>query len=120
MKKRLCATVAVLGVLTAPAAQASPHPAGHPSPTRQALPLGPAGLPETRTTTTLQPGVTLTRIVRGNADDPALHWTVEVSIPGGDTSPAPTHRPRPSRTGRAPTNSPPNYDGTASKPGRRR
>ncbi|MFA3872824.1 phosphodiester glycosidase family protein [Streptomyces sp. MMCC 100] len=98
MKKRLCATGAVLGVLTTlaalpPAAEASLHPGGHPTPARQMLPLGPADLPETRTTTTLQPGVTLTRIVRGNADDPALHWTVEVSIPGGDTSPDPDAPP---------------------------
>ncbi|MFD7563384.1 phosphodiester glycosidase family protein [Streptomyces tendae] len=100
MKKRLWATGAVLGVLTTcatlpPAAEASPHPGGHPhpSPHRHALPLGPAGLPETRTTTTLQSGVTLTRIVRGNAQDPALHWTVEVSIPGGDTSPDPDAPP---------------------------
>ncbi|WP_159325754.1 phosphodiester glycosidase family protein [Streptomyces tendae] len=100
MKKRLWATGAVLGVLTTcatlpPAAEASPHPGGHPhpSPHRHALPLGPAGLPETRTTTTLQPGVTLTRIVRGNAQDPALHWTVEVSIPSGDTSPDPDAPP---------------------------
>ncbi|XKK62115.1 phosphodiester glycosidase family protein [Streptomyces sp. ARC32] len=98
MKKRLCATGAVLGVLTAlaalpPAAEASSHPVGYPPPARQVLPLGPAGLPETRTTTTLQPGVTLTRIVRGNTDDPALHWTVEVSIPGGDTSPDPDAPP---------------------------
>ncbi|MFJ6071717.1 phosphodiester glycosidase family protein [Streptomyces sp. NPDC093065] len=99
MRKRLCATGAVLGVLTAlaalpPAAGASPHPGARPpAPPRQALPLGPAGLPETRTTTTLQPGVTLTRIVRGNTEDPALHWTVEVSIPGGDTSPDPDAPP---------------------------
>ncbi|MFE1239019.1 phosphodiester glycosidase family protein [Streptomyces tendae] len=98
MKKRLWATGAVLGVLTTwaalpPVAEAAPHPGGHPSPQRHALPLGPAGLPETRTTTTLQPGVTLTRIVRGNARDPALHWTVEVSIPGGDTSPDPDAPP---------------------------
>ncbi|MFD8429250.1 phosphodiester glycosidase family protein [Streptomyces coelicoflavus] len=98
MKKRLCATGAVLGVLTTlaalpPAAGASSHPVGYPPPARQVLPLGPAGLPETRTTTTLQPGVTLTRIVRGNTDDPALHWTVEVSIPGGDTSPDPDAPP---------------------------
>ncbi|MET9825731.1 phosphodiester glycosidase family protein [Streptomyces sp. NPDC006349] len=98
MKKRLCATGAVLGVLTTsaalpPAAEASPHPRGYPASTRQVLPLGPADLPERRTTTTLQPGVTLTRIVRGNADDPALHWTVEVSIPGGDTSPDPDAPP---------------------------
>ncbi|WP_328563746.1 phosphodiester glycosidase family protein [Streptomyces coelicoflavus] len=98
MKKRLCATGAVLGVLTTlaalpPAAEASPLPGGHPPSARHTLPLGPAGLPETRTTTTLQPGVTLTRIVRGNADDRALHWTVEVSIPGGDTSPDPDAPP---------------------------
>ncbi|MGW2127217.1 phosphodiester glycosidase family protein [Streptomyces coelicoflavus] len=98
MKKRLCATGAVLGVLTTlaalpPAAEASSHPVGYPPPARQVLPLGPDGLPETRTTTTLQPGVTLTRIVRGNTDDPALHWTVEVSIPGGDTSPDPDAPP---------------------------
>ncbi|MFE0415142.1 phosphodiester glycosidase family protein [Streptomyces tendae] len=98
MKKRLWATGAVLGVLTTsaalpPAAAASPHPGGRPAPHRHALPLGPADLPEARTTTTLQPGVTLTRIVRGNAQDPALHWTVEVSIPGGDTSPDPDAPP---------------------------
>jgi hypothetical protein len=98
MKKRLCATGAVLGILTTsaalpPAAAAFPHPGGHPSPTRHVLPLGPADLPETRTTTTLQPGVTLTRIVRGHADAPALHWTVEVSIPGGDGSPDPDAPP---------------------------
>ncbi|MFC8802202.1 phosphodiester glycosidase family protein [Streptomyces anthocyanicus] len=98
-KRRLCAaTGVVLGALTAlaalpPAAVASPHPGGHPPTARRALPLGPAGLPERRTTTTLQPGVTLTRIVRGNAEDPALHWTVEVSIPGGDTSPDPDAPP---------------------------
>ncbi|MEU3659864.1 phosphodiester glycosidase family protein [Streptomyces sp. NPDC032940] len=92
MKKRLCATAAALGVLTTltalpPAAEAAS------SHTRHILPLGPAGLPETRTTTTLQPGVTLTRIVRGNATDPSLHWTVEASIPGGDTSPDPDAPP---------------------------
>ncbi|MFZ4292672.1 phosphodiester glycosidase family protein [Streptomyces cellulosae] len=60
--------------------------------TRAALPLGPAGLAETRTTQTLQPGLTLTRIVRG-AVDPAHHWTVEATIPGGDTSPDPDAPP---------------------------
>ncbi|MFB6548398.1 phosphodiester glycosidase family protein [Streptomyces sp. NPDC056405] len=93
MKKRLCGAAAVLGVLAtvgALPAQASP-PAPQPKP--HTLPLGPWNLPETRTTTTLQPGVTLTRIVRGNAADPALHWTVEVSIPGGETSPDPDAPP---------------------------
>jgi len=56
------------------------------------LPLGPAGLTETRETTTLQRGVTLTTIVRGAAD-PAQVWTVEVSIPAGETSPDPDAPP---------------------------
>jgi len=68
---------ALLGaLLTAPVAQA--HERG--------LPLGPRGLPETRTTETLQPGVTLTTIVRGVADS-ADSWTVEISIPGGGPDP---------------------------------
>ncbi|MDI3405077.1 phosphodiester glycosidase family protein [Streptomyces cavernicola] len=78
--------VASAGVLQAPAAagaRAEPAPE---------LPLGPPGLSETRTTTTLQPGVTLTRIVRG-ADAPALPWTVEVAVPGGETSPDPDAPP---------------------------
>jgi hypothetical protein len=96
MKKRLCAAGAVLGVLvTAGVLPAQASPAQAPSvqrPNGHALPLGPADLTETRTTTTLQPGVTLTRIVRGD-DDPSLHWTVEVSIPGGETSPDPDAPP---------------------------
>ncbi|MFD7496370.1 phosphodiester glycosidase family protein [Streptomyces sp. NPDC059832] len=80
------ALFAVVGALPAPA---SSEP--RPGPTR-ALPLGAVGLTETRSTRTLQPGVTLTRIVRG-ADAPALAWTVEVSIPGGATSPDPDAPP---------------------------
>ncbi|MFD8686324.1 phosphodiester glycosidase family protein [Streptomyces sp. NPDC059651] len=80
------ALLAVVGGLPAPA---SSEP--RPGPTR-ALPLGAAGLTETRSTRTLQPGVTLTRIVRG-ADAPALAWTVEVAIPGGATSPDPDAPP---------------------------
>ncbi|GAA5213447.1 phosphodiester glycosidase family protein [Streptomyces thinghirensis] len=87
MKKRLCGAGAVLGVLVTVGALPAQASSPAPRPKPHTLPLGPSNLPETRTTTTLQPGVTLTRIVRGNADDPALHWTVEVSIPGGDTSP---------------------------------
>ena len=56
------------------------------------LPLGPADLPETRSVQTLQPGVTLTTIVRGAAD-PATTWTVEVAIPGGSGSPDPDTPP---------------------------
>ena len=56
------------------------------------LPLGPADLVENRTTTTLQPGVTLTTIVRG-APDPSHVWTVEVLIPAGGGSPDPDAPP---------------------------
>ncbi|MEU2674568.1 phosphodiester glycosidase family protein [Streptomyces sp. NPDC007164] len=80
------ALFAVLGALPAPASSEPRPGAAH------ALPLGAAGLTETRGTRTLQPGVTLTRIVRG-ADAPALAWTVEVSIPGGVTSPDPDAPP---------------------------
>ncbi len=56
------------------------------------LPLGPGGLTETRTSETLQPGVTLTTITRG-APDPANTWTVEVAIPGGGNDPDPDAPP---------------------------
>ncbi|MEU3896750.1 phosphodiester glycosidase family protein [Streptomyces sp. NPDC045251] len=96
MKKRLCGAAAVLGILLA-SASALPSQASSAAaqPARHALPLGPADLTETRTTTTLQPGVTLTRIVRGGGEttDSALHWTVEVSVPGGETSPDPDAPP---------------------------
>ncbi|MEV5464705.1 phosphodiester glycosidase family protein [Streptomyces griseoincarnatus] len=104
MKKRRLGGAAVgLGVVLAVTglpAQASTesHTAGNrtsgtrTADARAALPLGPAGLAETRTTQTLQPGLTLTRIVRGVVD-PAQRWTVEASIPGGDTSPDPDAPP---------------------------
>ncbi|WP_164555807.1 MULTISPECIES: phosphodiester glycosidase family protein [unclassified Streptomyces] len=96
MTKRLRAASAVLGTVLAVSAAGLPAQASADD-TRQpgrptALPLGTPGLAETRTTRTLQPGVTLTRIVRG-AVDPAHHWTVEASIPGGDTSPDPDAPP---------------------------
>ncbi|WP_406089100.1 phosphodiester glycosidase family protein [Streptomyces sp. NBC_01013] len=80
------ALTAVVGSSPAPASS-GPRPAPE-----RALPLGPVGLSETRSTRTLQPGVTLTRIVRG-ADAPALPWTVEIAIPGGATSPDPDAPP---------------------------
>ncbi|TWD80073.1 sporulation related protein [Kribbella amoyensis] len=52
-----------------------------------ALPLGPAGLQETRTTRALQPGVTLTTIVRGQTDPAVSRWTVEVAIPSSSPDP---------------------------------
>lgn len=56
------------------------------------LPLGPGDLTETRTVETLQPGVTLTTIIRGEAD-PALGWTVEIAVPGGGGDPDPDAPP---------------------------
>jgi exopolysaccharide biosynthesis protein len=56
------------------------------------LPLGPRDLPETRTVEAVQPGVTLTTIVRGEAD-PANGWTVEIAVPGGGDDPDPDAPP---------------------------
>ncbi|WP_284981800.1 phosphodiester glycosidase family protein [Arthrobacter sp. efr-133-TYG-118] len=54
------------------------------------LNLGAADLPESRTVTTLAPGVTLTKISRGGADS-SLFWTAEVAIPSDSPDPdAPT------------------------------
>jgi hypothetical protein len=61
------------------------------------LDLGAPGLPESRTVQSIQPGVTLTRIRRG-APDPTAAWVVEMSIPGGASSPVPMHRRGRSRT----------------------
>jgi hypothetical protein len=72
--------------IAAPSAPRTVVALGHP------LPLGPAGLAETRTTRTLQPGVTLTRIVRGHTD-PSAVWTVEVAVPSGPGSPDPDTPP---------------------------
>ncbi|MEV3858889.1 phosphodiester glycosidase family protein [Streptomyces sp. NPDC050095] len=97
MNSRLFGVVAVLAALAvtgsfpAPASSA-PLPQASRTAAQRGLPLGAADLTETRTTRTLQPGVTLTRIVRG-ADAPALAWTVEMSIPGGATSPDPDAPP---------------------------
>lgn len=92
--RRLGVVLVVTAVLVSPlapspAAQANP-PAG-PAAT-SGLPLGPAGLPERHFTTTLQPGVTMTTIVRGSTD-PTTVWTVEASIPAGPGSPDPDASP---------------------------
>ncbi|MGC4951408.1 phosphodiester glycosidase family protein [Streptomyces sp. DT224] len=99
MNSRLFGTAAVLTVLTAlgsapiPAASQPGEGRTAAGPTRgERLPLGATGLAETRTTRILQPGVTLTRIVRG-AGTHALPWTVEVAIPGGAASPDPDAPP---------------------------
>ncbi len=72
---------------TAPAALASPR--ATPTP----LDLGPADLPETRSTRVLQPGVTLTQITRGRTD-PSHVWTLEALIPATSTSPDPDAPPQ--------------------------
>lgn len=92
-RSRSLTTVAVGVVLAAVAATGATAGAAHaarPSDSHAAaaLPLGPAGLPETRTTTTVEPGVTLTHIVRG-AYDTLTPWVVELSIPATGTSPDP-------------------------------
>src|SRR6266511_3402640 len=78
--------------LVAPPAVAAPPALPTVATLGDALPLGPAGLEETRTTQILQPGVTLTRIVRGHTD-PSAVWTVEVAIPSGPGSPDPDAPP---------------------------
>ncbi|MEO6412084.1 MAG: phosphodiester glycosidase family protein [Pedococcus sp.] len=83
-------TVLLAAAGLAPSAGASATGA---HPRQGPLDLGPAGLVETRTTEAVQPGVTLTRITRGAAD-PAVRWVVEVSIPGGSSSPDPDAPPR--------------------------
>ena len=92
------AVAATAATLVAPPVLASPH-AGGSDPTRaqhrtghRSLDLGPADLPESRRTTTLQPGVTLTRIARGSADAD-LFWTNEILIPAGGSSPDPDAPP---------------------------
>lgn len=89
LPRRMLASIAATAalsatVLAAPTASASPGGSG-------SLPLGPPGLGETRTTETLQPGVTLTKIVRGEPD-PSDVWTIEVAIPenGSPDPDAPT------------------------------
>ncbi|TDV46265.1 phosphodiester glycosidase family protein [Actinophytocola oryzae] len=80
----LVGALALAAGLTTPAV--ADHGQGH------GLPLGPRDLVETRTSQALQPGVTLTTIVRGEPD-PADVWTVEVAVPGGSGSPDPDAPP---------------------------
>ncbi|MEU4392924.1 phosphodiester glycosidase family protein [Kribbella sp. NPDC023855] len=66
------ALVAVTALTAAPATPAVAEPIQNPAqPSSATLPLGDADLLETRTTTTLATGVTLTRIVRGTDPAPA-------------------------------------------------
>lgn len=92
IRRRMTASILLAALVTAlpwTAGQASTVP----PPTRAAgLPLGPSWLSEVRTHRVLQPGVTLTTIVRGRTDSDHF-WTVEVSIPAGPTSPDPDAPP---------------------------
>lgn len=85
----LVVTAVLVSPAGAPVAAAAPV---QPAALAAELPLGPAGLAEQRTTATLQPGVTLTTVVRG-AVDPTAVWSVELAIPGGPTSPDPDAPP---------------------------
>lgn len=85
------AATAVAAGPAAPAVSAVPNGSAGRAATPH-LPLGPGNLVESRRTSALQPGVTLTTIVRGRAD-PADFWTVQVSIPAGSTSPDPDAAP---------------------------
>ena len=89
--------LAAAGLASPVPGQAAPAAASYPAvrtgPQVPALPLGPADLPQSVTTRTLQPGVTHTQIVRG-AVDPATPWVVEVSVPSGPESPDPDAPPR--------------------------
>jgi hypothetical protein len=74
-------------------ASATPDTSARSAAASARLDLGPADLPETRSTTTVQPGVTLTRITRGGTD-PSLVWTLESRIPSSDPSPDPDAPPQ--------------------------
>lgn len=88
------ALVVAVGCLAAPSTAAAPLLSGQKAYAGSApLPLGPADLRETRTTTTVEPGVTMTHIVRG-AYDPSTRWVVELNIPSSTTSPDPDAPPR--------------------------
>lgn len=97
----LLVAAAALATLTGTTAYASGVTPGQPGQPVQAGPaavssplhLGPADLAETRITTAVQPGVTLTRITRGSSDA-GLFWTLESLIASTATSPDPDAPPR--------------------------
>ncbi|GAA3620432.1 phosphodiester glycosidase family protein [Kineosporia mesophila] len=74
-----------LTALVSPAASASTTaaPTAHAGTAKQ-LPLGPSGLSETRTTTTIAPGLTMTTITRGKMDPAKDYWTIGINLPIGD------------------------------------
>jgi hypothetical protein len=92
----VCVAVVVVALTAGSAASSAERPAASAGAAAATLSggldLGPADLPETRTTSTVQPGVTLTRITRGGADQ-SLFWTLETLIAPGPGSPDPDAPP---------------------------
>src|SRR5215207_4272891 len=94
-RKRPTLIALLVAAMAATTAAVLPVEAVPPSPPAVAstpLPLGAAGLAEQRTTEVLQPGVTLTTIVRGAADG-TESWTVEMIVPSGGSDPDPDAPP---------------------------
>lgn len=97
----IVAGLSTVTIIASAAASPLPTGGGRPGPVgpkpgkpvATTLPLGPAGLAETRTVSTLRPGLTLTQIHRGSADA-SLRWVVEISMPSDATSPDPDAPPR--------------------------
>ena len=85
-------TIALAGLASAALLSAGVSAATAAAPSAH-LYLGPANQPETRTTETLQPGVTLTRITRGEQVT-SLRWVLEALIPSTGTTPDPDAPPR--------------------------
>ena len=90
--RRFVVGLALLLVVAQPAWTGGPARAtGSPtvSATAARLPLGPAGLPESRVTRSPAPGLTLTTITRGFRDAKREFWTIGINIPVGPVQPDP-------------------------------
>jgi hypothetical protein len=90
----LLVVLAPAGLVATPAQAVSPAQAAGPAQSAGAgrvgrLPIGPAGLPESRVTQPLAPGLTLTTISRGYRDAAHEFWTIGINIPLGEVPPTP-------------------------------
>jgi hypothetical protein len=88
-----CAALAAVALTTGTAPSSATSTRTGSTTSARHLDLGPRDLPETRTTTTVQPGVTLTSITRGGTDA-SLFWTLEALIAATPGSPDPDAPPR--------------------------
>lgn len=86
--RRIVAGLALL-LVVAPVAWLGGPPRATASATPSGLPIGPAGLPESRVTQSLAPGLTLTTITRGHRDTEHEFWTIGINIPVGEVPPDP-------------------------------